>query len=144
MIRTQSALALHPEPRDSWWSGQQEFDRRDDARSYLESFSWQLGPWRPAFKNCNTSSEEVEGDDHLFMMGETRASSERHPRGADADVEDTRRLHVPKPSKPRFSNSSWIFGAPQLKFSELIRRMRLRISSRTLGRPPRDPARQRQ
>jgi hypothetical protein len=37
-------------------------------------------------------------------------------------------------SKPSFRSSPWIFGAPQPAFSPAMRRIRIRISSRTLGR----------
>src|SRR5260370_15736288 len=38
-------------------------------------------------------------------------------------------------SKPSFSSSPWICGAPQSEFSAATRRIRVRISSLTLGRP---------
>ena len=47
-------------------------------------------------------------------------------------------------SKPSFRSSPWIFGAPQSAFSAAMRRMRIRTSSLTLGRPPRGRDRQRQ
>src|SRR5260370_2083775 len=47
-------------------------------------------------------------------------------------------------SKPSFSSSPWIFGAPQSEFSVPTRRIRVRISSLTLGRPPLGRDRQRQ
>jgi len=47
-------------------------------------------------------------------------------------------------SKPSFSSSPWLFGAPHSKFSRAIRRMRVRNSSLTPGRPPRGRDRQRQ
>src|SRR5713226_2130941 len=47
-------------------------------------------------------------------------------------------------SKPSFRSSPWIFGAPQSEFSAAMRRMRVRISSLTFGRPPRGRDRQRQ
>src|SRR5262245_27620404 len=47
-------------------------------------------------------------------------------------------------AKPSLSISPWILGAPQPTFSSAIRRMRERISSLTLGRPPRGLDRQRQ
>src|SRR5204863_7877017 len=47
-------------------------------------------------------------------------------------------------SKPSFRSSPWIFGAPQSEFSATMRRMRVRTSSLTLGRPPRGRDRQRQ
>src|SRR5215471_12790870 len=47
-------------------------------------------------------------------------------------------------TKPSFCNSPWILGAPQSGFSSAKRRIRPRISSVTLGRPPCDRERQRQ
>ena len=47
-------------------------------------------------------------------------------------------------ANPSFSNSPWIFGAPQSAFSSLIWRMRVRTSSVILGRPSRRLDRQRQ
>ena len=41
-------------------------------------------------------------------------------------------------SIPSFSSSPWMRGAPHSGFSTLIRRIRLRTSIGTLGRPPRD------
>ena len=39
---------------------------------------------------------------------------------------------------PKRSSSPWILGAPHVGFSVAIRRMRVRICSLALGRPPRD------
>jgi hypothetical protein len=41
-------------------------------------------------------------------------------------------------SNPSFSSSPWMRGAPHSGFSTLIRRIKFRISIRTLGRPPRE------
>src|SRR5215472_15903145 len=47
-------------------------------------------------------------------------------------------------TKPSFCSSPWILGAPQSGFSSARRRIKPRISSEILGRPPRGRERQRQ
>jgi hypothetical protein len=88
--------------------------------------------------------EEVKGDDRFSMVSEERepalgriASARPQPSKIPATVRS-------ETSKPSFSSSPWIFGAPQSEFSAAMRRMRVRISSPTFGRPPRGRDRQRQ
>jgi hypothetical protein len=87
--------------------------------------------------------KEVEGNDRLAMVGEESepafvwiaASPQALQISGDTAFGDF---------EAELQSSPWIFGAPQSEFSAAIRRMRVRISSLTVGRPPRGLDRQRQ
>ena len=88
------------------------------------------------FEGQRRYREKVERDDRLAVIGEKclpalivfagpgPQASQIPGNGTFGDVE------------AELEQFSWSFGAPQPRFSSLILRMRLRISSLTLGRPP--------
>jgi hypothetical protein len=88
--------------------------------------------------------EEIKSDVRFSVIGQ-----ERQPAfGRIAAMRRVRRRYLAtvrsETSKPSFRSSPWILGAPQSEFSVAIVRMRVRISSLILGRPPQDRDRHRQ
>ena len=87
--------------------------------------------------------KEVEGNDHLTMVseegepmfGSIAASPQALQISGDSAFGDL---------DAELQKFPWIFGAPQSAFSAAMRRMRVRISTLTLGRPPCGRNRQRQ
>ncbi len=75
----------------------------------------------------SVGSKEVHGDDRLAMIGKERLRRRRLKYLATVRSEL---------SKPSFCSSPWILGGPQSEFSAARRRMRVRNSGLTFGRPP--------